>query len=217
MASRRRDTSVTPSNSSSEVPSENPLNYDDCIADDHTSSGPLVARCYAAVDRTGHCVWWLENDKPCLIIKSLEGNPSQAWPESSPFQQIVCENVGAGGKAVLLGVGMAGKAHWSATIEGDSMTQAIAMDIACRTAAVPEHLGSAYWISAPWIATSISENSLSLVHPDGITLIVDSIGNTSITVENRKMLVRPSIDTAHHQRGQTYRWRYVLRLGGRQK
>ncbi len=148
---------------------------------------------------------------PTLVLVSVEGNAEQAWPESSPLQQLVCENVGAGDKPVLLGVGMAGKAHWSATIEGDSMTEAIAMDIACRTAALPEQLGSAYWIPADWQATRISPNSFSLKHSRDIHLVVDSIGDTPIEFENQILTIRPRIDATQHQRGQTYRWRYVVR------
>lgn len=142
---------------------------------------------------------------------SVEGNSEQVWPESSPFQQIVCENVGAGNKPVLLGVGMAGKAHWSATIEGDSLTEAIAMDIACRSAAVPERLGSTYWIPDTWKATLTSENSISLEHISGINVAIDSVGNTPIVFEDQKMYIRPSVDGAQHQRGKTYRWRYLVR------
>jgi len=144
-------------------------------------------------------------------MMSVEGNSEQVWPESSPFQQIVCENVGAGNKPVLLGVGMAGKAHWSATIEGDSLTEAIAMDIACRSAAVPERLGSTYWIPDTWKATLTSENSLSLEDVSGIKVAIDSVGNTPIVFENQRIQIQPKIDGTRHQRGQTYRWRYLVR------
>ncbi len=144
-------------------------------------------------------------------MSSVEGNSEQAWPDSSPFQQIVCENVGAGNKPVLLGVGMAGKAHWSATIEGDSLTEAIAMDIACRSAAIPEQLGSTYWVPEAWKAVLISENSLTLEHSRGIKVTIDSIGNTPIVFENQRIQIRPTIDGTQHQRGKTYRWRYLVR------
>ena len=205
---------MTVLNSNSSESSANELSYDDCIAGDHPTSGQLVARCYSAGDRTGHCIWWLEDGKPYLILKSIEGTSDQAWPESSPFQQIVCENVGAGGKPVLLGVGMAGKAHWSATIEGDLMTEAIAMDIACRTAAVPERLGSAYWVPPAWSVTPKAENGWLLDHPDGIQIAIDSIGNTPILFEHQKLTVHPIIEPTQHQRGQTYRWRYIVRPSG---
>ncbi|MDZ4848213.1 MAG: hypothetical protein SGI77_02880 [Pirellulaceae bacterium] len=210
------------------------IEYADCIPNDHSSSGAFIARCYASGDRIGHCIWWLQDNgsepvanaiplteslvhsagkTPVLILASIEGNANQNWPESSPFQQIVCENVGAGGKPVLLAVGMAGKAHWSATIEGDSMTEAIAMDIACRTAAAPERLGSLYHVPTIWKATIVSNNSVLLEHPDGMSATIDSIGNAPLHFDAalRTLLIQPTIDATHHQRGQTYRWRYVLR------
>ena len=202
---------MTDINSNHARSAERFLEYNECIKNDHSVSGSLMARCYKAGDRTGHCVWWLEDDIPTLIMMSLEGHSKQAWPESSPFQQIVCENVGAGEKPVLLGVGMAGKAHWSATIEGDSMTEAIAMDIACRTAVAPERLGSTYWIPPQWTAKLVTENSLSLEHLHGLKVVIESVGNTPIVYEGQKLQIHPKIDFANHHRGQTYRWRYLVR------
>jgi hypothetical protein len=107
---------------------------------------------------------------------------------------------------------MAGKAHWSATIEGDSMTEAIAFDMACRTAAAPLRLGSKYAIAEGWTVNAESDRTLLLQDDDGSQLAIDSIGNLPIQCEDRIVLIRPTIDPAQHQRGQTYRWRYVVRV-----
>jgi hypothetical protein len=183
----------------------------DCIEGLETRSGRLMASCHTVVDRTGHSVWWITDDAPRLLMTSIESDAHEAWPESSPLQQIVCESVGAGGKPVLLGVGMAGKAHWSATIEGDSLTEAIAFDMACRTAAAPLRLGSKYKIADGWIVRVESDRTLRLQDNDGNQLAIDSIGNLPIQCNDRSVLIHPIIDPAQHQRGQTYRWRYVLR------
>ncbi len=175
-----------------------------------TSSGPLVARCFVTGDRTGHGIWWCEGGAE-LILSSLEGTPDQAWPCSPPFQEIVAENIAAGGRPALLGVGMAGKSHWSATIEGDGFSEAIAFDIACRTAAVPALLGSAYLIADHWTATRVSESSLSICHTDGRQVVLDTIGNCALAWSGKNVAIKPSLDATQHQRGKTYRWRYVLK------
>ena len=74
---------------------------------------------------------------------------------------------------MLLGVGMAGKAHWSATIEGDSMTEAIAFDMACRTSSLPLQLGSSYSIESSWRLVDHREHSVKLQHPDGFGIVTE--------------------------------------------
>lgn len=187
-----------------------PPKWEDCLPEIETSSGPLVARCFSAGDRTGHGVWW-RGDEADLILSSLEGTPDQAWPSSPPFQEIVAENIAAGGRPALLGVGMAGKSHWSATIEGDGFTEAVAFDIACRTAAAPALLGSAYLIAEGWTAERIDDRSLAIRHLDGREVILDTIGNCALAWAGKNIALKPSFDATQHQRGQTYRWRYVLK------
>jgi hypothetical protein len=185
--------------------------WDGCLPEMETSSGPLVTRCHAVGDRTGHSVWWRESETD-MILLSLEGTSDQAWPCSPPLQEIVAENVAAGKRPALLGVGMAGKAHWSATIEGDAFTEAIAFDIACRTATVPALLGSAYLIGEAWTASQ-SDQSLILEHQDGRSVVLESIGSCGLAWSGRNVALKPLFDVDEHQRGKTYRWRYFLRKG----
>jgi hypothetical protein len=186
------------------------LSWDACLPKTETSSGPFVARCYSSNDRTGHGVWWVDGE-PHLILASLEGTPDQAWPTSPPLQEIVAETVAAGRQPSLLGVGMAGKSHWSATIEGDGFSEAIAFDIACRTAEAPALLGSAYLLAPHWKAERIADNSLLLVHENGYQAIIDTIGPCALAWAGANIAMKPLLDATTHQRGKTYRWRYVLK------
>ncbi len=66
------------------------------------------------------------------------------WPASPPIQQLSLETIGD--SATLLGVGQAGKAHWSISVETASIHSraAIKFDLACRTQRQPHWLGSTY-------------------------------------------------------------------------
>jgi hypothetical protein len=106
---------------------------------------------------------------------------------------------------------MAGKAHWSATIEGDSMTEAIALDMACRTSSLPLQLGSAYSIESPWSLVNCQENSVTLQHQEGLRIVVEAVGELPVRWHPPILELRPVIVPDQHHRGQTYRWRYVVR------
>lgn len=61
------------------------------------------------------------------LLKSVEGDSESNWPPSPPLQEINRHDLGSG--AALLGVGMAGKSHWSSSISADN--DAIIADLAC--------------------------------------------------------------------------------------
>jgi hypothetical protein len=204
----------------------------DCLPDHQTFSGHLVARCHRWQDRVGHSLWWREASLPSpetslspvkalsspgagpgemLILQSQEGEASDPWPLSPPLQEIVAEPLAAGRRPVLLGVGMAGRSHWSATIEGDGMAEAIAMDIACRTAAAPARLGSSYRVPPAWEASLVDERSLHLQHPLGMSVLVEVIGALQLRWTAPQLTLCLPVDAENHHRGQTYRWRYVVR------
>ena len=106
---------------------------------------------------------------------------------------------------------MAGRSHWSATIEGDGMAEAIAMDIACRTAVAPARLGSSYRLAPAWEAILVDERSLQLRHPFGMKVVLEAIGLLRLEWTAGLLTLKLPVDSQQHQRGQTYRWRYVVR------
>jgi hypothetical protein len=81
------------------------------------------------------------------LIASVEGDASQAWPPSPPLQQLHVESRGEQGDVALL-VGMAGRSHWSLSVEpcGGPIGDAVGFifDVACRSPEVPQFLGSRY-------------------------------------------------------------------------
>lgn len=176
-----------------------------------TKSGRLVAKAYRAVDRIGNSLWFVD-DTPCLIWRSVEGSAAESWPSSPPLQELVCENVSAGGRPVLLGVGMSGRSHWSATIEGDAMTEAIAFDIACRAAQRPERLASTYELDSDWKFLSATEHLLRVQGRNGLQIEIESLGNASMNFSPPNIEIALPIDDNDHQRGQTYRWRYIAKI-----
>jgi hypothetical protein len=69
---------------------------------------------------------------------------SDEWPSSPPIQQLSLESIHS--QPTLLGVGQAGKSHWSISVEPIAAPecQGLRFDLACRTRMLPLWLGSTY-------------------------------------------------------------------------
>lgn len=93
-------------------------------------------------DRFGHVVSIVCGDEivPCMV--SLEGDDSEEWPDSPPIQQLSIEQRKTG--AVGLGVGQAGKSHWSVTVETFAEERRIDFHVACRLKMHPAQISSRY-------------------------------------------------------------------------
>jgi len=77
------------------------------------------------------------------LLESIEGESGDDWPESPPLQSLHVEDRPDGRQVALL-VGMAGRSHWSASIEPAIDRAELVFDIACRHSAMPAWLGSQY-------------------------------------------------------------------------
>jgi hypothetical protein len=100
-------------------------------------------RFYFRQDRYAHQIYVAEGGAWRAVLESVEGTPDDAWPSSPPFQSATYEHKPAG--PVILLVGMAGKCHWSASVELDQADGQIRFDVACRAMAPPKDaLGSRY-------------------------------------------------------------------------
>jgi hypothetical protein len=69
---------------------------------------------------------------------------SDEWPASPPIQQLSLESIQE--RPTLLGVGQAGKSHWSISVEPIAAPDArgLRFDLACRSRTLPHWLGSTY-------------------------------------------------------------------------
>jgi hypothetical protein len=98
-------------------------------------------------DRLRHEVALVSPGGERMLLRSIEGDDQDRWPESPPFQQATRHEVEAGRPAALL-VGMAGRSHWSASVEADAAQRRLIFDVACRLSEPAGRLGSAYEAAA---------------------------------------------------------------------
>lgn len=76
---------------------------------------------------------------PCLL-ESLEGQSGDIWPASPPMQQLLIESRAEAGHVALL-VGMAGRSHWSLSVEPLADRVGFRFDAACRLGGPPDWMG----------------------------------------------------------------------------
>jgi hypothetical protein len=86
---------------------------------------------------------------------------NQGWPLSPPLQQLLIEDRGAAGRVALM-VGMAGRSHWSMSVEPVAGRAAFRFDVACRVQAVPGWLGSCWRLGTASESAKTAGFSLSL-------------------------------------------------------
>jgi hypothetical protein len=88
-------------------------------------------------DRFGHVILLvMPGEEAVPLLESVEGGPSEDWPPSPPLQSLSIETLPDGRRAALL-VGMAGKSHWSASIEAATPGEAaLVFDVACRAGSI---------------------------------------------------------------------------------
>jgi hypothetical protein len=139
-------------------------------------------------DRWGHVIERLDNGDWHPWLTSLEGDATDDWPPSPPFQELHRTTL-ADGRDVILLVGRAGTSHWSGSVEisGESLV----FDIACRHSRAAEKLQSTYAIDA----RHVSEGFYAT---DGTTL----------RFEREMLVVAPFVVSESFPR--TTRWKYVI-------
>lgn len=103
----------------------------------------LVVDFSRQADRFGHVIQWLDGNLAAPLLESVEGTPSDLWPNSPVLQHLHLETraisaaggvprVGETERRVGLLVGMAGRSHWSLSVEPDRVSAALEFDVACK-------------------------------------------------------------------------------------
>lgn len=134
------------------------------------------------------------------VWEGVQKAEAELWPDSPPLQELSLETID--GRDVLLGVGRAGKCHWSVSIETIEVESAAAFrfDVACRCPEPPQWLGSTY---QPFADADGSTNPAAVR-----ALKVLAQQETTVTVDGTKIRIEPT--TAPRSWPGTVRWRYVI-------
>jgi hypothetical protein len=178
------------------------------------SAGRLQLRFAFRNDRFAHEIWAADGDDWRPVMSSVEGTPEQSWPPSAPLQTLHVEARSEGPIALL--VGMAGKCHWSASVELHAQRHQVRFELAARVRPPGSPwLGSTYQLAEGYRAVPVHGDRIELsasggMHP-GIAVqaaesgtLVELSNQDSVLIAAREILVA---DTAA-----TIRWSYRLEL-----
>lgn len=162
-------------------------------------------------DRFHHSVCWLDRRQSISLLTSIEGTDEEIWPPSPPLRALTVEQRGA--TTVGLLVGMAGKSHWSLSVEADQQHGLIRFDVACRMTTPPRLLGSRYNLTRMSCARF---NGRQLIFPCGeeaanVCLPIDD-NDVQLDLDNAqpRLTISPRVNVLSLPA--TVRWRYELQI-----
>jgi hypothetical protein len=159
----------------------------------------LRVRFMREADRYSHAILAVESGgRERLLLASLEGTPDDGFPPSPPLQSLSIEELAPGRRAALL-VGMAGRGHWSASVEAVPGRAALVFDIACRWDAASAALRSTYRLQA-----GVEEAPYARIIPQEA-----SPGGSQLERRGRQAVIVPSPVASALP---TVRWRYCIEL-----
>jgi len=165
------------------------------------------------IDRYCHRVDAITNGCRVPLLTSCEGDDSQAWPPSPPLQQLTYHQV-APGRCVLLGVGMAGRSHWSISLAVNEGGAAYVWDVACRVVETPQWLGCTYRLGC---AAEAVDSAWRMVLAESCVELVAArethqASGTILEREGEWLWIQPQTPWKHVGTSTTFRWKYALRV-----
>jgi hypothetical protein len=158
-------------------------------------------------DRHAHTISLVVDGRPVTVLESVEGSSVEDWPPSPPLQQLSVEELRPETQVALL-VGMAGKSHWSMSVEPASDRVAFVFDVACRSRGGVEQIGSRYLLLADKLNSKGDHDATIGVEGRSIQLRCDRQGATAATVKDDPSGVR--IEPTVINSDGTTRWRYTI-------
>jgi hypothetical protein len=167
------------------------------------TAGDLKIEFFRAEDRFAHRIGIQQAGQTTWILQSLEGTAEQDWPTSPPLQDLSVEQ--QADREVIFLVGMAGKSHWSLSLELAPQQHGLLFDVACRAHQPPARLGSTYRrldLSTTAAGLSKQPDLIELVPLDAPSPLVHR------TAEELSLMV----STQSPRWPNTFRWRYEIRL-----
>jgi len=158
-------------------------------------------------DRFQHKLAALIDGRAVLLLESVEGS-DEAWPPSPPLQQLSIEETRLGARVALL-VGMAGRSHWSLSVEPGDEPKSLIFDAACLVRGDVGQLGSAYQFQGRATAEPsgwLLEAATARLRLHGLP----TLGTTPVVdCRSDRLVVQP---TPTALSAASVRWRYVARI-----
>jgi hypothetical protein len=174
-------------------------------------------------DRWAHGWYSLDPDQPVAWMQSVEGTPDQDWPPSPPLQELNQLQLEPGNS--VLGVGMAGHSHWSASYsieQAPDGSTSVKSDLAClqkkpiTAPATASSLGSTYEFSQNCVIQSDHETRIELVIPNSQRIVLEAMEDdncaTVFRVQGRTLSVVPRRISPSPV--QASRWAFLVKVSG---
>ncbi len=159
-------------------------------------------------DRWTHRIEIIDGAQSCCLLTSVEGTSEQPWPPSPPLQQLSIEERAPGNRVALL-LGMAGRSHWSASVECDPASLSLLFDMACRVPQPPQRLGRCYRTEVPLAESSLEQARFTTAGAAVTLQLPPSANPPSVALalpENRIEVVFQDLTVARVP--STLRWTY---------
>jgi hypothetical protein len=162
-------------------------------------------------DRYSHVVTLIEPEGEHTVLESVEGKPDDPWPSSPALQQLSVQ--GTGEQRVALLVGMAGKSHWSMSVEVSQPQRGIVFDVACRLNESTESLGSSYLGHGYTVLDQSS--AFGRFGASGSVIVLDpSVASAAQSLSTTADQIRIDCLTGQFTMPHTTRWKYAVTLSG---
>jgi hypothetical protein len=166
-------------------------------------------------DRYGHEIAYVDQLTASTLLVTQRESDRLPWPASPPLQQISWLETVPGQRVALL-VGMAGKSHWSFSVEADRGSVGLVMDVACRVPSQPEWLGSTY--QCQYEVSGQTPGAACFDVGDRVcTVMAESpSGSQSVAISSSgtRLSIAPRLDRINTP--VTVRWKYRVALGAAQ-
>lgn len=179
-------------------------------------------------DRFGHAIELLTATGTTPVMLSCEIGDAETdgsetrptgtdvWPPSPPLQQLSLETNGRGQQVALL-LGMAGRSHWSLSVEPEAASSPSAgftFDVACRPAGVPGFLGSGYRTLG--LVHRLAPSSLTIVFQatelllEGLAVADFAAPQVEVAPDGGVLVMSPRLEVPES----TMRWKYRVSWSG---
>ncbi len=178
---------------------------------DGTSGAPAALRAEFSWcgDRFGHRLTWVEAGRERTLLESIEGRSEDRWPPSPALQQLSFH--GSGTDRVALLVGMAGKSHYSLSVEPCPAERGIVFDVACRLNEPAELLVSSYL--AAGFESPAPGTAVRAFGSTRCTVTLDSSlppSSQSLNLKQQQLSIGPLAGRSSGR--ETARWKYRLTI-----